>query len=167
MVDEIKEFAEKAADQSLRPIRTGYGLKSEEEFLAVLRSQGLTQPVIRRQIERQIMADEYVRRRSRRRDARPDSDVRAYYEKHPDEFKSEDHVKWLDIFISLNKHGTPRAAYEHADTGGAEGRPIGRRFRRSGQAVRQRAGFRHGRRRRREQTRRDSAGRRGADRVGA
>ena len=37
------------------------GSSTDEEFQMILRSQGLTQPVIRRQIERQIMADEYVR----------------------------------------------------------------------------------------------------------
>jgi peptidyl-prolyl cis-trans isomerase SurA len=116
LADEIKEFAEKAADQSLRTIRTGYGLKTEEEFQAVLRMQGLTQQVIRRQIERQIMADEYVRSAIKEKGRAPGfADIRAYYEAHPDEFKSEDRVKWLDIFISLSKHPTPEAARAHAE----------------------------------------------------
>jgi len=116
LADEIKEFAEKAADQSLRTIRTGYGLKTEEEFQAILRMQGLTQPVIRRQIERQIMADEYVRSAIKEKGRAPGfGDIRAYFEAHPDEFKSEDRVKWLDIFISLSKHPTPEAARTHAE----------------------------------------------------
>ena len=116
LADEIKGFAEKAADQSLRSIRTGYGLKSEEEFQAMLRMQGLTQPVIRRQIERQIMADEYVRSAIKEKGRTPGlSDIRAYYEAHGAEFKSEDRVKWLDIFISFSKHSTPDAARTHAE----------------------------------------------------
>jgi parvulin-like peptidyl-prolyl isomerase len=116
LADEIKEFAEKAADQSLRSIRNGYGLKTDEEFQAVLRMQGLTQPVIRRQIERQIMADEYVRSAIKEKGRTPGlADIRAYFDEHPDEFKSEDRVKWLDIFISFNKHPTPDAARVHAE----------------------------------------------------
>ncbi len=116
MVDEIKEFAGKAADQSLRSIRKGYGLKSDEEFESMLRAQGLTQPVIHRQIERQIMADEYVRSAVKEKALAPGfADIRAYYERNPDDFKSPDKVKWLDIFISFNKHGSPRAAYDYAE----------------------------------------------------
>ena len=116
MADQIREFAEKAADQSLQSIRKGYGLKTDEEFQSVLRAQGLTQPVIRRQIERQIMADEYVRSAIKEKGKKPGfADIRAYYEQHPGEFKMDDRVKWLDIFISFNKHATRPAAYEHAE----------------------------------------------------
>ncbi len=116
LADEIKDFAEKAADQTLRGIRKGYGLTSDEEFLSMLRAQGLTLPVIRRQIERQIMADEYVRSAIKEKGRQPlFADIRAYYEQHPDEFKSADRVKWLDIFISFNKHPTPQAALAHAE----------------------------------------------------
>lgn len=116
LVDEIKEFAEKAADQNLRAIRKGSGLTTDEEFQSMLRAQGLTQPVIRRQMERQLMADEYVRSAIKEKGRTPGfADIRAYYEQHPDEFKTDDKVKWLDIFISFNKHPTRQAAYQHAD----------------------------------------------------
>jgi peptidyl-prolyl cis-trans isomerase SurA len=116
LAEEIKGFAEQAADQSLRAIRKGYGLSTDEEFQSMLRAQGLTQPVIRRQIERQIMADEYVRSAIKEKGRTPGfADIRAYYERHPNEFKTDDRVKWLDIFISFNKHPTPQAAYQHAE----------------------------------------------------
>jgi peptidyl-prolyl cis-trans isomerase SurA len=115
-VDEIKEFAEKAADQTLRAIRKGYGLTSDEEFQTLLRAQGLTVPVIRRQIERQMIADEYVRSAIKEKGRTPGfAEIRAYYERRPDEFKTQDKVKWLDIFVSVNRHPTPRAAYDHAE----------------------------------------------------
>jgi peptidyl-prolyl cis-trans isomerase SurA len=116
LIDEIKEFAGKGADQSLRGIRRELGLTSEEKFQAWLRAQGLSEPVIRRQIERQTMADEYIRSALREKGRGPGlAEVRAYYDRHPDEFKTEDRVKWLHIFISANKHASPRAAYEHAE----------------------------------------------------
>jgi parvulin-like peptidyl-prolyl isomerase len=116
MLDEIKEYAEKAAEQTLRSIRKGYGLNTEEEFQSLLRTQGLTIPVVRRQIERQIVADEYVRSAIKEKGRTPGfADIRAYYDRHASEFMAEDRVKWLDIFISFNKHGTAQAAYDHAE----------------------------------------------------
>jgi len=116
LADEIKEFAEKAADQTLRGLRKGYGLTGDEEFQSMLRAQGLTLPVIRRQIERQIMADEYVRSAVKEKGRQPlFADIRAYYERNPDEFKTADRVKWLDIFISFNKHPTPEATRDYAE----------------------------------------------------
>lgn len=115
-IEEIKEYAGKAADHSLKNIRKAFGAGSEEEFLDLLRTQGLSRPVIRRQIERQFMADEYVKSVLQDKGRTPGlADVRAYYDAHPDEFRSDDKVKWLDIFISFNKHDTPRAAYDHAE----------------------------------------------------
>jgi peptidyl-prolyl cis-trans isomerase SurA len=115
LADEIKEFAEKAADQILRGMRKERSINSDDEFRSMLRTQGLTEPVIRRQIERQIMADEYVRSAIKEKGRTPGlADIRAYYEQHQDEFKSPDRVKWLDIFISFNKHATPQAARTHA-----------------------------------------------------
>jgi parvulin-like peptidyl-prolyl isomerase len=116
MIDEIKEFASKGADQSLRGIRRDLGLTSDEKFQMWLRAQGLSEPVIRRQIERQTMADEYIRSALREKARGPGlAEVRAYYDRHPDEFKTEDRVKWMDIFISFNKHATPQAALDHAE----------------------------------------------------
>ena len=67
-------------------------------------------------MERQIMSDEYVRGAIKEKGRTPGfGDIRAYYERHTDEFKTEDRVKWLDIFISFHKHATPQEAYRHAE----------------------------------------------------
>jgi peptidyl-prolyl cis-trans isomerase SurA len=116
LVDEIKEFASKGADQSLRMIRREIGLDTDEKFQMWLRAQGLTEPVIRRQIERQTMADEYIRSAIREKGRGPGlAEIRSYYDRNPGEFKTEDRVKWLDIFISVNKHASPQAARAHAE----------------------------------------------------
>ena len=171
LADEIKEFAEKAADQSLRSIRNGYGLKTDEEFQAVLRMQGLTQPVIRRQIERQIMADEYVRSAIKEKGRTPGfADIRAYYERTSRRVqvrRPRQVARHLHQLQQARDAARPRCEHaEHvSDCGsGMKGGPR-RRLRRAGQAVRQRPGFRRGRRRRRQQTRRDSAAGRGEDRL--
>jgi parvulin-like peptidyl-prolyl isomerase len=116
VIDDIKEYAGKAADQNLRSIRKELKLDTEEKFQMWLRAQGLSEPVIRRQIERQMMADEYIHSALKEKGRIPGlADVRLYYEQHPDEFKSEDRVKWQDIFISVNRYPTPQAARAQAE----------------------------------------------------
>ncbi len=115
VIDEIRSFASKAADRQIRAFKKMYKAQSDEEFISILTSQGLTLPVIRRQIERQMMSEEYVRNMLKEKGKSVGlHEIREYYDAHPDEFRTEDRVKWLDIFISFNKFATPREAYDHA-----------------------------------------------------
>jgi hypothetical protein len=117
VIDEIKDFAGKAADRQIREFKKNTRAHSDEEFALILGTQGLTQPVIRRQLERQMMAEEYVRSTLKERGKAVGlSEVRTYYDAHPDEFRTTDRVKWQDIFISFNRFPNPRAAYDHALT---------------------------------------------------
>lgn len=116
VLDEIKEFAEKGAEQNIRAIRKFYGMKTDAEFQDWLKAQGLTEPVLRRHFERQMMADEYIRSVLKERTRTPGfAEIRAYYQQHPDEFMAADRVKWQHIFISFNQHATPQDAYNHAE----------------------------------------------------
>jgi peptidyl-prolyl cis-trans isomerase SurA len=82
-----------------------------------LRAQGLSEPVIHRQMERQMMAEEYIRSNIKEKGIAPGfATLRTYYDHHPEEFKMEDKVKWLDIFINTSKHAAPQAAYDHAES---------------------------------------------------
>ncbi len=115
VIDEIKEFATQSADRQLRAYRTDYGAKSDEEFAAMLRSQGLTVQVIRRQMERQMMAEQYVSSALKEKGRRAGlGEVRDYYDKHPDEFQVAERVKWQHLFIATKNYATPRAAYDRA-----------------------------------------------------
>src|SRR5207237_10440144 len=65
---------------------------------------------------RQIMADEYVRSMLKDKGRIPGlADIRDYYDEHADEFKSEDKVKWQDIFVPFARHAGPQAARDHAE----------------------------------------------------
>ena len=115
VIDEIKDFATQSADRQLRAFRTDSGAKSDDEFAAMLRSQGLTVQVIRRQIERQMMAEQYVSSALKEKGRRTGlGEVRDYYDKHPDEFETPDRVKWQHIFVATKNYATPRAAYDRA-----------------------------------------------------
>ncbi|MDY3563110.1 sigma-70 family RNA polymerase sigma factor [Gemmata sp. JC673] len=60
VVGEIQELAAQSAGRQLRALCDKIGAKSDEELVARLRTEGLTVQVIRRQTERQFMADQYV-----------------------------------------------------------------------------------------------------------
>ncbi len=115
VIEEIKEFAGKAADRQLRDFKKRYRAETDDDFKMILLSQGLTIPVIRRQLERQMMAEEYVRSMLREKNKGIGlSEIREYFDAHPDDFRTADRVKWLSIFISFNKFDTQRAAYDYA-----------------------------------------------------
>ena len=115
-MEEIRDYAEKTAERALRHIRKAYGTESDEEFLNILRAQGLTLQVIRRQLIRQIMADEYARTLLKDRVRVPGfAEIRAYYETHADEFRTEDYVRWQHIFFSYARYPSPWATRHHAE----------------------------------------------------
>ncbi len=115
VADEIKEHAGKTADRELRRRKKLMGVQTDDELKEIFSTQGLTLPVVRRQLERQMMATEYVRSVLKEKGKLPGlADVRAYYDAHPDEFRTADRVKWQDIFISPNKFPSREAAAAHA-----------------------------------------------------
>lgn len=114
-IDEIKESAAKMADRQLREFKKMYKVKTDDEFQAILTTQQITVAGIRRQLERQMMADEYVRSMIKDKIRSIGlAQIRDYYDGHPEEFRTDDRVKWLDIFISVNRFPNARAAYDHA-----------------------------------------------------
>ncbi|MBY0459446.1 MAG: peptidyl-prolyl cis-trans isomerase, partial [Gemmataceae bacterium] len=71
--------------------------------------------VIRRQLERQMMAEQYVTSALKEKGKRVGlADVRDYYDRHPDEFRTPDRVKWQHVFVSFRNHPTPQAAQQRA-----------------------------------------------------
>src|SRR5262249_25065249 len=43
------------------------------------------------------------------------AEIRDYYDRYPEEFRTEDRVKWLDLFVSGRKFLTPEEAKAHAE----------------------------------------------------
>lgn len=116
VMDQIKEYAGQTADRRLRMFKDRFKAKSDDDLKGILAVQGLTLPVIRRQMERQVMADEYVRTTMKERGKTVGlADVRRYYDAHPAEFATADKVKWLDIFVSAAKFPSREAARAHAE----------------------------------------------------
>ena len=105
--DDIKEEAGKMAEDTIRNMRKERGLRTEAEFVEMLSAQGLTLPVFRRALERQMMSQQYVysiMKETGKQRTPGFAEVRAYYSEHAEEFKVEDRVRWQDLFISYNKY---------------------------------------------------------------
>jgi peptidyl-prolyl cis-trans isomerase SurA len=114
--DDIKEMAAQESERTLRMIQKQQGARTQQEFIDQLRDQGLTLPCLRRQIERQMMADEYIRSMLKETGRNPGfAEIRGYYDLHPDEFQVKDRVRWQDLYINISKYsdiGQARARAE-------------------------------------------------------
>lgn len=116
VIDEIREGASQMADRQVREMKKKTGAKTDDELSMILHLQGLTLPVLRRQWEREIMAHQYTQSILKEKGRRVGfGEIRAYYDKNQNEFKTPDRVKWQHIFISFTKHATQRAAYDYAE----------------------------------------------------
>lgn len=116
-VEEIKEFAARAADRQIRAGRRSTGLATDKEFEdRALVPQGLSLNVLKRQIERNTIAMEYIRSLVREKAKGIGlGDVHEFYVKNPDKFQTKEKVKWQDIFIAFAKFQTPQEAYRYAE----------------------------------------------------
>ncbi|HEX4610888.1 MAG TPA: peptidyl-prolyl cis-trans isomerase, partial [Urbifossiella sp.] len=111
VLEDIRKFAGDMADRRLRDFKARNKVQTEEQFRAVLAVQGLSPAIIRRQLERQTMADEYIRSNLKEKGKTVSiGDVHRYYVEHPAEFTPAARVKWLDIFISPRKFEAPGPA---------------------------------------------------------
>src|SRR4029453_11345369 len=91
-------------------------IKTDEIFKEALASQGLTPAGLRRQLERDAMVDMLIGQQFRdKAKAVTLADVREYYDRHPEEFRTEDRVKWLDLFVSVRKFRTAEESKAYAE----------------------------------------------------
>jgi parvulin-like peptidyl-prolyl isomerase len=106
VMDKVKEAAGKEFDRQIRDIKKQTGITSDEEFQNMLRTQGISLDSMRRQSERQFLAQEYLRSRIMPFiDEIGHEQLLNYYNGHPEEFQIADSVKWQDIFIDGQKPG--------------------------------------------------------------
>lgn len=116
MLGKLKEAAGKEADARLREVKKEHGIPSDEDFKTALRAQGLTLSGIRRQIERTFMMQTFLRQKLEPYLEKVGlAELREYYAAHPDEFKSEDKVKWQDLFVLAERFNSRAEAKQYAD----------------------------------------------------
>lgn len=116
VLEELKREAAKEGDKRVREVKSALKIQNDEEFKALLQSQGMTVDGIRRQAERNFMMMEYIRNLIYPTVQRISlQQMRDYYEQRPEEFRTEDAVQWQGMFLDASKHEGPTAARAHAE----------------------------------------------------
>ncbi|QJW99713.1 peptidylprolyl isomerase [Frigoriglobus tundricola] len=116
LIEELKESASQSADRHIREMKKHLGAKTDDDLNTFFRLRGLTLPVFRRQMEREFMASQYVSSLMKETGRLVGlAEIREFYDRHPDEFKSPDRVRWQHLFVSFAKYATPQAAYNQAE----------------------------------------------------
>ncbi len=115
-IDELTTVCAKDADVRLNFIRKRCNIQNDEEFKHFLKVQGLTVNGLRRHLERSVMVqlymNEIIKPRIKGIGAK---DLKDYYDRHPDEFRINDRVKWQDLFILKNRFNSPGDARKYCD----------------------------------------------------
>lgn len=116
LIEVLKEDASKQAERQIRDIKQQNNFKTEEEFAAVLKSQGISLQTLERQLQRNAIMNMYLSQFLKdKRTPASLAEVRRFYDEHPDLFKLEDRVKWLDLFVSYQRFNTPAEAQKYAE----------------------------------------------------
>jgi peptidyl-prolyl cis-trans isomerase SurA len=116
-LDKLKAAAGKEFDKMVRSMKTRAGVKTDDQLKEFLRSQGQSMEGIRRQVERNFMAREYLRSRVFPAIERIGHEqIVEYYQDHMPEFQVSDSVKWQDVFIDASRFANRDEARRFAET---------------------------------------------------
>jgi parvulin-like peptidyl-prolyl isomerase len=115
-LNQLKDSAAKDAEQRIRDIQKRAKIPNEDELKSFFQSQGLTVTGVKRHFERSFMMSAYLGERLRPKvNGISLIDIRDYYEEHGDEFKTDDKVKWQDIFIRVDRFRSKADAKKYAE----------------------------------------------------
>jgi peptidyl-prolyl cis-trans isomerase SurA len=117
----IKELQSVATDQFnkqwLYKLMNAQKMTDEKQFREMCASQGMSVDLIQRQWERSFIAMEYLRGRIEPMVNKVSQrDVSEYYDRHPEEFKVEEHVEWQDLFVAAARFPSRDAARQFAES---------------------------------------------------
>jgi parvulin-like peptidyl-prolyl isomerase len=116
VMEELQKDAKRDFEKRLRDFKKLYNLQTDEQLKQFFASGGVSLESMRRQMERQFVAQEYMRNLIYPDLQRiPQAELREYYDKHADEFQEKERVKWQDIFLDRNKFPNEQAARQFAD----------------------------------------------------
>ncbi len=116
VLDIVKEQAQIAVTKQMKEFKKLNNFKSEAEFTEALRMQGLSMKGLQRQLERNAMMNMFLGEVMREKGKTTSlAEVIRYYEDNPEEFKVEDKVKWLDLFVSYRRFNTTVEARQYAE----------------------------------------------------
>jgi parvulin-like peptidyl-prolyl isomerase len=115
-LDELKAEAQSSAKRTFKQFRLGSNAKTEEEFLEGLKYSGLSYTLLMRQLEREAMLSLYMQSFLKDKgETIPTGAVERFFADHADEFRSEEKLKWLDLFVSTRRFNSDADARAFAE----------------------------------------------------
>jgi len=115
-LEKMTEVANKEFDRWLSTLKTNLNLKSDDEIKDWLHAQGLSVEGMRKQKEKQLLAEEYMRQMVMPFvDRIGHQDIIEYYQGHPEEFQVNESVKWQDLLIDASQYSTRAEARQTAE----------------------------------------------------
>lgn len=116
-IEELKKYASDTADRDIteRRKKQGLGNISEADFIQMLQSQGMSYKTLKRQLEHETLSRIYLEQMLKDKVKYISlNDLWDYYQEHPKDFKLDDEVEWLDLFVSFANFPSTDAAKAHA-----------------------------------------------------
>lgn len=114
-IDSLYDHAREQATSRLASYRKNRNIP-EEDFVKVLRMQGLTYNGIKRQLERDALVQVYLEQMLKDKSKFVTlNDIWDYYTGNPKEFTVDEKIKWLDLFVSFQRFGTADEAKAYAE----------------------------------------------------
>ena len=106
-LEKMTEVANKEFDRWLSNLKGQLQLKSDDEVKEWLRVQGLSLDGMRKQKEKQLLAEEYLRQMVMDAVNRVGHEqIVEYYQTHPEEFQVSESVQWQDMLIDVNQYAS-------------------------------------------------------------
>jgi hypothetical protein len=100
----VRKAAQQEIDKQLRRRRQQLGFRSEDELREYLERQNISLEMLRRQVERSLIADEYLRTLVRPKFEQIDrAQLWDYYQRNLKKFERPERVEWQYIFISARE----------------------------------------------------------------
>jgi hypothetical protein len=101
----IEDAVSKEFENYLDRLRKDFNVMTSHEVDVALHKQGTSLESLKAEFRNRLLADEYLRGKSKKEHLVGHEDIVAYYEQHPQDFSFPEKVHWQLLEISFEKHG--------------------------------------------------------------
>ncbi len=115
--DKIEEAIGKMFDEYVEKLKKDLKVSAKTEVEQKLRTQGTSLASLKVEFRYRLLADEYVRQKSKKPHVVGRQEVLAYYESHLADYSYPEKVNWQLLEISFAKHGGQRKIFGSARKG--------------------------------------------------
>jgi parvulin-like peptidyl-prolyl isomerase len=102
------EVSRSQIDGAIANMKENFGIKTDEDFRVALAQSGMTEALLRTQLEKQLRIRELMDREVRTRIKLEEEDLRRYYRKNIEQFRQPEQVHLREVVV-LEEGGLPTA----------------------------------------------------------